>query len=63
MKLTESEGLANFRCIGCRKSDQLYRDDHGVFCARCGPSTPVGRATAVVPFRATPAALEGRDNG
>lgn len=28
-------------CAECEKSDRLYKDAHGIFCSRCGPSAPV----------------------
>ncbi len=29
------------QCVNCKSSDQLYKDVHGTFCSRCGPSYPV----------------------
>jgi hypothetical protein len=28
-------------CSECRSGDHLYKDAHGIFCRRCGPSVPV----------------------
>ena len=28
-------------CSQCGKSDEFYKDAHGIFCRRCGPSVHV----------------------
>jgi hypothetical protein len=36
---------ASVVCRGCGQADQLYKDAHGIFCHRCGPSVPMAERT------------------